>query len=529
MDVKNGGKPTYLAYDGKPGEPSKNESKTAKGDGKKSTGKKATPPVKEPALADVPTDYRDPTPFVFQKGDVVAILGNGLSDRMQHDGWLETLLQSELREQQVRFRNMSASGDRPNSYPRSGGATSMTEYLQHVKADVVLAFFGYNESYDGKPDEYKQQLLEFVKKTRGSKANGKSFPRIVLFSPIAHEDMRNPNVPDGKAHNVQLEAYTKATEAAAKEAGVGYVDLFHPSLELFRKASTPLTINGVHLSDEGNRQLAEVIARALLGKQVSATSSLESLRAAVRDKDFFWNNRYRARDGNDVWGGRSTLAFTNNQTNAVVLQHELSMLDVMTANRDVRVWAVANGKDVQVDDGNVPKPVEVISNVGGKSKSSSAVKEGTLSYISGEEAIKHMAVAKGFEVSLFADEAKFPQLANPVQVQFDTKGRLWVAVWPTYPTWEPLKPMTDALIIMHDDDQDGRADRVTEFAKVQNPLGFEFWTGGVIVTCTPELLCLKDTDGDDVADVRVIMLQGVDSSDTHHGANNLIYGPDGGI
>jgi putative membrane-bound dehydrogenase-like protein len=521
VDVKSG-KATYLAFDGKASAPSKNG-------GNKSTAKKEAPAANEPPLAEVPADYRDPAPFAFQQGDVVAILGNGLPDRMQHDGWFETLLQSELRGRQVRFRNMSASGDRPNSYPRSGGATPMTTYLQHVKADVVLAFFGYNESYDGKPDEYKTQLLEFVKKTRGSKANGKSFPRIVLFSPIAHEDTHSPNVPDGKEHNKQLEAYTKATEAAAKEAGVGYVDLFHPSLELFRKASTPLTINGVHLSQEGNRQLAEVIAQALLGKPVAATSKLESLRTAVLDKDFFWNNRYRAKDGNDVWGGRSKLAFTNDQTNAVVLQHELTMLDVMTANRDVRVWGAAEGKDVKVDDSNVPKPVEVISNIGGKSKSSSAQKEGTLNYISGEEAIKHMAVAKGFEVSLFADEAKFPQLANPVQMQFDTKGRLWVAVWPTYPTWEPLKPMTDALIIMHDDDHDGRADRVTEFAKVQNPLGFEFWNGGVIVTCTPEILFLKDTDGDDVADVRVIMLQGVDSSDTHHGANNLIYGPDGGI
>jgi putative membrane-bound dehydrogenase-like protein len=522
IDIKNGGEVAYLAYAGKQGAPSKNG-------GGRNTAKKESPPVNEPVLAEVPADYRDPTPFVFQKDDVVAILGNGLPDRMQHDGWLETLLQSELCGQQVRFRNMSVSGDRPNSYPRSSGATSMTEYLRHVKADVVVAFFGYNESYDGKPDDYKQQLVEFVRKTRGAKANGKGFSRIVLFSPIAHEDTHNPNVPDGKAHNVQLEAYTKATKAAAQEAGVAYVDLFHTSQELFRKASSPLTINGVHLTDEGNRQLAEVIARALLGKQVSAASSLEPLRAAVRDKDFYWNNRYRARDGNDVWGGRSTLAFTNDQTNAVVLQHELSMLDVMTANRDVRVWAVAGGKDIRIDDGNVPRPVEVVSNVGGKSKSSSAVKEGTLNYISGEEAIKYMAVAKGFEVSLFADEARFPQLANPVQMQFDTRGRLWVAVWPTYPTWEPLKTMNDALVIVHDDDDDGKADRVTEFAKVQNPLGFEFWNGGVIVTCAPEILFLKDTNGDDVADVRIVMLQGLDSSDTHHGANNLVYGPDGGI
>ncbi len=235
------------------------------------------------------------------------------------------------------------------------------------------------------------------------------------------------------------------------------MDLFHPTQALFQASSSPLTINGVHLTEEGNRQLSEIIATSLLGRRVSASSAMEPLRKAIVDKDYHWNNRYRARDGNDVWGGRSKLTFVNDQSNAVVLQHEQSMLDIMTANRDVRVWSVANGKNVLVDDSNVPKPVEVISNVGGGSKSSSAMKEGTRNYIGGEEAIQHMAVAQGFEVSLFADESKFPQLANPVQLQFDTKGRLWAAVWPTYPKWEPLKEMNDALIILHDDNSDGKA------------------------------------------------------------------------
>ena len=519
IDIKGGGKLTYLTFDGKPGKPA------TKGSG----GGGGKPAAKEPALVEVPADYKDTLPFAFSKGETVAILGNGLPDRMQHDGWMETVLQSAMPEMNVRFRNMSASGDRPHSFPRSSGHMHMTDYLRHVKPDTVFAFFGYNESFDNKPEEFQKQLVEFVKYVRGTKANGKTFPRVVLFSPIAHEDTKNPNVPSGAEHNPQLEAYTKATEAAAKEAGVGFVDLFHPSQTLFKAAKEPLTINGVHLTAEGNRQLAEVIAKALLGKDVTASASLEELREAVLDKDLHWNARYRARDGNDVWGGRSTLAFTDDQTNAVVLQHELTMLDVMTGNRDPKIWARAKGSDLKVDDSNVPAPVPVISNVGGKSKSSNALKEGRTEYISGQDAIQHMAFDPRFEVSLFADEKQFPQLVNPVQMQVDTKGRLWAAVWHTYPMWEPLKEMKDALVICHDDNSDGKCDRMTEFARVQNPLGFEFWNGGVIVTCTPEILFLKDTDGDDVADVRVIMLQGTDSADTHHGANNLVMGPDGGI
>ena len=481
-------------------------------------------------FAQAPAEAAASSPFAFQKGDTVAILGNGLPDRMQHDSWMETLIQSALPQQNVRFRNMSASGDRPKSYPRSGDHMPMPDYLRHVKADVVFAFFGYNESFAGveKADEHKKQLLDFVRQMRELQPSGK-VPRLVLFSPIAFENTKNPNVPDGKEHNVRLNAYTKATEAAAKEAGVGFVDLFTPSQKLFAAAEQPLTINGVHLTEEGNRQLAEVIAQALLGKEVAASPSHEELRKTVQDKDVHWNARYRARDGHDVWGGRSTLSFTNGQTNATVLKHELTMFDVMTANRDGRIWAKARGEDLKVDDSNVPQPLPVISNVGGGSESSSAQKEGVLKYISGEEALPHMAMDPRFEMGLFADEAKFPQLINPVQLQVDTKGRLWAAVWQTYPMWEPLKEMKDALVILHDDNNDGKADRLTEFARIQNPLGFEFWNGGVIVTSTPDIVFLKDTDGDDVADVRQILLQGVDSADTHHGANNLVMGPDGAI
>ena len=48
-----------------------------------------------------------------------------------------------------------------------------------------------------------------------------------------------------------------------------------------------------------------------------------------------------------------------------------------------------------------------------------------------------MTPAPGMKVNLFADEKQFPELVNPVQMAWDTQGRLWVAVWPTYPHWTP--------------------------------------------------------------------------------------------
>ena len=82
----------------------------------------------------------------------------------------------------------------------------------------------------------------------------------------------------------------------------------------------------------------------------------------------------------------------------------------------------------------------------------------------------------------------------------------------TYPKWELfLKEMNDALIFSSDENRDG-ADKAITFAKVHNPTGFEFWNGGVIVASAPDLIYLKDTNGDDVADVRIRIMHGIGSA-----------------
>jgi mono/diheme cytochrome c family protein/lysophospholipase L1-like esterase len=465
----------------------------------------------------------------LQKDDVVCLIGNGLADRMQHDGWTETLLQSQMTGKNLTFRNLAVAGDTVTSRPRGKGVPSLEDYLSHCKADVIFVFFGYNESFGGDPKlaQFKSDLQGMVEKYRAAKFNGESPPRIFLFSPIAHENLNDPLLPDGKANNANLALYTKAIEQVATEKGVGFVDLFTTSQNLYTKAKRPLTLNGVHLLSEGYRQIGEVIASAVTGKSVSSSPSMEPLRQAVLDKNWHWHNRYRATDDNDIWGSRSGLRFVAGQTNREVLEHELSMLDVMTANRDAKIHALAQGRTHKVDDSNVPKPIEVVSNVGGGGKN--AMKEGNTSYLSSKESLAKMHVTKGYEVNLFADEKMFPALANPVQLQVDAKGRMWAACWSTYPKWEPLKEMTDSLLILPDDNRDGVADKAIEFAKVHNPLGFAFWGGGVIVVSQPDILFLKDTDGDDKADLRIVLFQATGSGDTHHAANNFIIGPDGGL
>ncbi len=141
-----------------------------------------------------------------------------------------------------------------------------------------------------------------------------------------------------------------------------------------------------------------------------------------------------------------------------------------------------------------------------------------------------MTVHKGLKVSLFASEKEFPELVKPVQMSFDTKGRLWVAAWKNYPHWQPKTPMDDKLLILEDTNGDGKADKCTTFAgDLQNPTGFEFYNGGVLVAQQPNLVFLKDTNGDDKYDTKEYVLHGFDSADTHHAINSFTFDPGGAL
>src|SRR5215212_773652 len=252
-------------------------------------------------------------PFVLHTGDHIAIIGNTLAERMQYDGWLETLLHARFPKHDLVIRNLGFSGDEVVTRLRSKNFGSPDEWLSgkgapiggyeenrfsgtNTKADVVFAFFGYNESYAGQEglDAFKQQLDGWITHTLEQKYNEKTAPRIVLFSPIAHEDLHNPDLPDGKENNARLQLYTRAMGEVAAARSVRFVDLFTPTRALYAAAKTPLTINGVHPNADGNRRIAETIDRALFGAAAAPKEAyLTTLRQAVVDKNFYWFNRYR--------------------------------------------------------------------------------------------------------------------------------------------------------------------------------------------------------------------------------------------
>ena len=161
----------------------------------------------------------DPPRLALGKGNTIAIVGNTLADRMQHFGHFETLLQSRFPGHELVVRNLGFSGDELNLRLRSAGFGSPDEHLTAVKADVVLAFFGYNESYAGAAGlpKFKQELADFIKHTLGQKYNGQAAPKLVIFSPTAHEDVEDPNLPDGKENNARIGMYAIAMSEVARE------------------------------------------------------------------------------------------------------------------------------------------------------------------------------------------------------------------------------------------------------------------------------------------------------------------------
>ncbi len=134
-------------------------------------------------------------------------------------------------------------------------------------------------------------------------------------------------------------------------------------------------------------------------------------------------------------------------------------------------------------------------------------------------------LAEGLEVNLFAQN---PFLAKPIQMNFDAKGRLWVASSEVYPQILPGQMATDKVLVLEDTDNDGQADKSTVFAdNLLIPTGIEPGDGGVYVGQSTELLHLKDTDGDGVADDRQVVMSGFGTEDTHHILHTLRWGFDG--
>ncbi len=166
-----------------------------------------------------------------------------------------------------------------------------------------------------------------------------------------------------------------------------------------------------------------------------------------------------------------------------------------------------------------------------------------------EQAAARMSAGEGFAVGVAAAE---PMVRQPVCIEFDDRGRLWVVQYLQYPNPAGLKRASvdrysrtkydrvpdppphgprgaDRITILTDSDHDGRADQAKDFVDGLNlASGIAFGHGGVFVMQVPYLLFYPDKNRDDVPDGDPeVLLSGFGMEDAHSVANSLTWGPDG--
>jgi putative heme-binding domain-containing protein len=466
-------------------------------------------------------------PLEFVKGERVALVGNSTAERMNLYGHFETLLHLRFPDKELVVRNFGFPADEVGKRQRSADYTHIDDPLYAFNPDTFLCFFGFNESFAGPAGvpqfqaDYEKFLDEYAAKYPRDDAGSK--PRFVLVSPIAFEsptggpasDVWGPFLPDGKKENEHLKLYTAAVKAVADKRKLAFVDLFAPTDKAFaEQPGVQHTVNGCHVNEAGDKVVGQALDAALFGGPnpgAGDTARFEKLRAAVNDKSFHHLQDYRMVNGWYVYGNRRTY-------DTETFPREYVKLRNMVAVRDRYAWDVAQNKPVadKPDDGQTGELIVPPTRFGDPRQKYSENPE--LKYQTPDEFIKTATVPPGVEIQLFADETKFPDIAKPVQLNFDNKGRLWVACMPNYPQWKPGDPKPgDKLVILEDTDGDGKADRSKVFYdELHCPTGFEFFASGVLVTSQPRTLWLKDTDGDDKADVVVHLIDGWATDDTHH-------------
>ncbi|HZT36794.1 MAG TPA: PVC-type heme-binding CxxCH protein [Bryobacteraceae bacterium] len=145
--------------------------------------------------------------------------------------------------------------------------------------------------------------------------------------------------------------------------------------------------------------------------------------------------------------------------------------------------------------------------------------------LSPEESLKAIRFSDDFHAELFAAE---PEVMSPVDIAFDENGKIYVAEMLDYPEDPPPgKPARSRIRLLEDVNGDGKIDRATIFADhVLATSGLMPWKGGLIVTSAPDILFMKDTDGDGKADIRRVLYTGFAKSNQESRITNPRLGPD---
>jgi putative membrane-bound dehydrogenase-like protein len=145
-----------------------------------------------------------------------------------------------------------------------------------------------------------------------------------------------------------------------------------------------------------------------------------------------------------------------------------------------------------------------------------------------EKAAEKIVVPPDFNINLVAAE---PLIDKPISMDWDAKGRLWIAETPEYPYRQDRSiPAYDRISILEDSKGQGRMDKKTVFYEgLDLVTSMVLYKDGVIVSQAPDIYWLRDTKGTGKADTKVVLYKGFGTKDTHAVLSNLRWGMDGWV
>jgi hypothetical protein len=232
------------------------------------------------------------------KGARIVLIGGTLIERMQEHAWFEGMVLQRFAIEEPVIRTLAWPGDEITVQPRPQDYGDMHKHLAEAKADIIIAGYGFNESFRGKEGlaDFESNLRIFIAGLRSHQYNGKSAPVIVLVSPIPHEDIGDDNLPRTFVGNERINPYVYTMKRVAEDAGVGFVDAFHPLREEYEKRATKAassTSNGIHLTDAGYKQFGELLFHGLFDETPKEVPA--KLKAAIEDRNRHFLRKYRPR------------------------------------------------------------------------------------------------------------------------------------------------------------------------------------------------------------------------------------------
>jgi putative membrane-bound dehydrogenase-like protein len=237
-------------------------------------------------------------------------------------------------------------------------------------------------------------------------------------------------------------------------------------------------------------------------------------------------------------GSGSTVIGLNNQNKPITVDGKFLTKGIGTHADSLIAYDLPAGASkfrakVAIDDGGMKRDGKLS---GASVKFMVFTAEPTSGQLTGQEEatevpLELFALPAGLEATIWA---KTPLLRNPTNIDFDAKGRLWVAEGVNYRSKGNRQTEGDRIVILEDTTGSGSADKSTVFVQetdLASPLGIAVFENRVVVSQPPNLLVYTDVneDGkfDPEVDKREVLLTGFGGRQHDHSLHSVTAGPDG--